>query len=391
MNKKITSLSLAGVMLLSTASPVLAATEEKEVKEPSKVEQLVKKGEEELSKSEEAKKEMPSEETLKALKSEIAKEKEVRESEAYKKAEDKVQSNYENAVAAAKSIVDDKDTSKEQVDNALKALNEACEKLGKKEEAKDVKIEVKDVKATTQKVKLDGKDVVIYGYNIDGYNYFKLRDLAAVLKDTKAKFGVEYKDDVVTLTKGADYKVAESDQKEVKADSKGSVTNDKVLVGDKELTATAYKVDDSNYYKLRDLGEALNFGVDFDKEANAVLLTSEKDTKEEKIAPKLEEVKESLKSEIAKEKEVRESDEYKKADVKVQTNYENAIAAAKSIVDDKEAKPEQVENALKALVEAKEKRGLKADAKVEEKTDKKEVKEDKKDEVKEDKDAKEAK
>ena len=56
MNKKITSLSLAGVMLLSTASPVLAATEEKEVKEPSKVEQLVKKGEEELSKSEEAKK-----------------------------------------------------------------------------------------------------------------------------------------------------------------------------------------------------------------------------------------------------------------------------------------------------------------------------------------------
>ena len=285
MNKKITSLSLAGVMLLSTASPVLAATEEKEVKEPSKVEQLVKKGEEELSKSEEAKKEMPSEETLKALKSEIAKEKEVRESEAYKKAEDKVQSNYENAVAAAKSIVDDKDASKEQVDNALKALNEACEKFGKKEEAKDVKIEVKDVKATTQKVKLDGKDVVIYGYNIDGYNYFKLRDLAAVLKDTKAKFGVEYKDDVVTLTKGADYKVAESDQKEVKADSKGSVTNDKVLVGDKELTATAYKVDDSNYYKLRDLGEALDFGVDFDKEANAVLLTSEKDTKEEKSTP----------------------------------------------------------------------------------------------------------
>ena len=45
MNKKLTSLSLAGVMLLSTASPVFAATEaamKDAAKEPSKVEQLAK-------------------------------------------------------------------------------------------------------------------------------------------------------------------------------------------------------------------------------------------------------------------------------------------------------------------------------------------------------------
>ena len=43
MNKKITTLSLAGVMLLSSASPVFAATEAKtEVKEPTKAEQMVK-------------------------------------------------------------------------------------------------------------------------------------------------------------------------------------------------------------------------------------------------------------------------------------------------------------------------------------------------------------
>ena len=48
MNKKLTSLSLAGVMLLSTASPVFAATEAamKEAKEPNKMEQLVKDGKE---------------------------------------------------------------------------------------------------------------------------------------------------------------------------------------------------------------------------------------------------------------------------------------------------------------------------------------------------------
>lgn len=401
MNKKLTSLSLAGVMLLSTASPVFAAAENamKEAKEPTKMEQLVKDGKEKMTEAKE--KVAPKlEEVKEALNKEIAKEKAVRESKNLKEAKDDVITNYENAIAAAKSIANDKEAKPEQFENALKALVEAHEKLGFKADAKvEEKKEVKtvDVKATTQKVKLDGKDVVIYGYNIDGYNYFKLRDLAAVLKDSKAKFGVEYKDALVTLTKGADYKVAETDQKEVKAMSKGMLTNDKVMVGDKALTATAYKVDDSNYYKLRDLGEALGFGVDFDKATNTVLLMSEKEAaKEEKVAPKLEELKEAVKKELVNEKEVRESEAYKKADDKVKSNFENAVAAAKSLLADEKATAEQFTNELKALVEAKEQLGFKADVKVEEKKEAKEAKKEMEKDVKEakkemKKDVKEAK
>lgn len=414
MNKKLTSLSLAGVMLLSTASPVFAAAENamKETKEPSKVEQLAKdakeagkevakdakekmteakdKAEEKMTEAKE--KVAPKlEEVKEALNKEIAKEKAVRESKNLKEAKDDVITNYENAIAAAKSIANDKEAKPEQFENALKALVEAHEKLGFKADAKvEEKKEVKtvDVKATTQKVKLDGKDVVIYGYNIDGYNYFKLRDLAAVLKDSKAKFGVEYKDALVTLTKGADYKVAETDQKEVKAMSKGMLTNDKVMVGDKALTATAYKVDDSNYYKLRDLGKELGFGVGYDEATKSVLLTSvvnKEEVKEEKVAPKLKELKEAVKKELVNEKEVRESEAYKKADDKVKSNFENAVAAAKSLLADEKATAEQFTNELKALVEAKEQLGFKADVKVEEK---KEVKEAKKEMEKDVKDAK---
>ena len=361
MNKKLTSLSLAGVMLLSTASPVLAATEEKaEVKAPTKIEEALKKGEEVVKDGKEAGKE--------------------------------VVKDAKEAMTDAKEKVEEK--GKEAVKEIDKEAKEKFEKehpgqkyIGGADGPTQIytKTESKDVKATTQKVKLDGKDVVIYGYNIDGYNYFKLRDLAAVLKDTKAKFGVEYKDAMVTLTKGADYKVAETDQKEVKAESKGMLTNDKVMVGDKALTATAYKVDDSNYYKLRDLGEALGFGVDFDKATNTVLLMSEKEAaKEEKVAPKLEELKEAVKKELVNEKEVRESEAYKKADDKVKSNFENAVAAAKSLLDDEKATAEQFENELKALVEAKEQLGFKADVKVEEKKEEvKEVKDEKKDDKKE--------
>lgn len=353
MNKKITSLSLAGVMLLSTASPVLAATEEKtEVKAPTKIEEALKKGEEVVKDGKEAGKE-------------IAKD----AKEAMTETKEKAEVKGKEAVKEVKKVEKD-----------VKEVKE--------------KIEAKDVKASSQKVKLNGKDVVIYGYIIDNYNYFKLRDVAAVLKDTEAKFGVEYKDAVATLTKGADYKVADTDQKEVKKVSKGILTNDKVMVGDKALTATAYKIDNSNYYKLRDLGEALGFGVDFDKATNTVLLTSkEAEVKEEKVAPKLEELKEAVKKEVVNEKEVLKSEEYKKSDVKVQANYDNAIAAAKSLLADEKATQEQFENELKALVEAKEKLGLKAEAKVEEKKDekkedKKEVKDEKKDDKKEVKETK---
>ena len=338
MNKKLTSLSLAGVMLLSTASPVFAEAKEAMTKEPSKVEQLAKDAKEAG--------------------------KEVKE-----KAEEK--------------MTEAKDKAEEKIAEVKKDAKEVKEEV--KKEVKEVK--TVDVKATTQKVKLDGKDVVIYGYNIDGYNYFKLRDLAAVLKDSKAKFGVEYKDALVTLTKGADYKVAETDQKEVKAMSKGMLTNDKVMVGDKALTATAYKVDDSNYYKLRDLGKELGFGVGYDEATKSVLLTSvvNKEVKEEKVAPKLEELKEAVKKELVNEKEVRESEAYKKADDKVKSNFENAVAAAKSLLADEKATAEQFTNELKALVEAKEQLGFKADVKVEEK---KEAKEAKKEMEKDVKDAK---
>ena len=364
MNKKITSLSLAGVMLLSTASPVLAATEgNAEVKAPTKMEEVLKKGEEVVKKGEEAGKEAVKD--AKEAGKEIAKDAKEAMTDAKEKAEVK---------------------GKETVKEAKKDLKEVKEK-----------VEAKDVKASSQKVKLNGKDVVIYGYIIDNYNYFKLRDVAAVLKDTEAKFGVEYKDAVATLTKGADYKVADTDQKEVKKVSKGILTNDKVMVGDKALTATAYKIDNSNYYKLRDLGEALGFGVDFDKATNTVLLTSkEAEVKEEKVAPKLEELKEAVKKELVNEKEVRESEAYKKADDKVKSNFENAVAAAKSLLADEKATQEQFENELKALVEAKEKLGFKADVKVEEKKDEKkddkkgvkEVKDEKKDDKKEVKETK---
>ena len=49
-----------------------------------------------------------------------------------------------------------------------------------------------DVSLSTHALEIDGKPVKAAAYNVDGYNYFRLRDLAVLLKDTDSRFAVEW-------------------------------------------------------------------------------------------------------------------------------------------------------------------------------------------------------
>ena len=248
-----------------------------------------------------------------------------------------VKENSEEATEKAKEITEKAgEEVKETAEKVEEKAKEVAEKV--KEDAKEVKEEVKEeikkeeemkVKVSPQKVTLDGKEVKISGYNIKDENYFKLRDVAAVLKDTDAKFAVDYKEadkdakGQVVLTPGKEYEVLDTDLKEVKAESVAIGTNDEVKVVDKDLEAKAYKIDGNNYYRLRDIAKTLNFGVDYDKETNTVVLTSKVEEAKEEVKKETEKVeKAEEKVEEAKEKvedkkeEVKEKVEEKKEEVK---------------------------------------------------------------------------
>lgn len=102
-------------------------------------------------------------------------------------------------------------------------------------------------------------------------NYIKLRDVAYVLKDTPAKFSVDYDNatGMISLTTGRDYTIAgmelmspfDSDQPY----RNGSGT---VMVNGKPVHLDAIVLTDKQgggytYFKLRDLGDALGFQVDW--------------------------------------------------------------------------------------------------------------------------------
>lgn len=127
-------------------------------------------------------------------------------------------------------------------------------------------------------IKIDSLDVNVPAYVIEGENYFKIRDLAYALKDTKAKFKVDYDSEIgaVVVEPGEDYEPMDGDMEPIKnPKSVGVRSNDKLVINGEKAKIKAYKIEGFNYFRLRDLGDIIGFGVDYDFENNKVVISSE--------------------------------------------------------------------------------------------------------------------
>ena len=126
---------------------------------------------------------------------------------------------------------------------------------------------------------MNGEQVAFDAYNIDGSNYFKLRDLAYALNGSEKQFDVVWNAsaNAISLTSGKSYTAAGGEL----APGSGAVqealpTTSALLLDGADLALEAYNINGNNYFKLRDLGSALNFGVDWDGAANTVVIDTAK-------------------------------------------------------------------------------------------------------------------
>ena len=121
-------------------------------------------------------------------------------------------------------------------------------------------------------------------YKIGGSNYFKLRDLAMLLNGSGRQFSVGYDDAsrTVSLTTGEPYAAVGGELSGTAAERcSATVSNDVILIDGKPVTLTVYKIDGANYFKLRDLGRALDFHVGYDDETKIVYISGARGYKEE--------------------------------------------------------------------------------------------------------------
>jgi|GEM_PF-3321556 len=130
---------------------------------------------------------------------------------------------------------------------------------------------------SNQPVALDGKVVEIAHYNVDGNNYFKLRDLACILNGSAWQYNVGYDSAsrTVTITTAQGYTPLDTDMV-VGEDASDTcvLSNQQVLVNGKAVSILAYNIGGDNYVQLRDLAAYVGYGVDYDSSTRTVLITT---------------------------------------------------------------------------------------------------------------------
>ena len=130
-----------------------------------------------------------------------------------------------------------------------------------------------------QTVLVNGDVVAFDAYNINGYNHFKLRDLAYILSGTQKQFEVSWdeKNNAISLTSNEPYTVVGGEMSAKGSENKtANPTTSAVYLDGKKINLTAYNIDGYNYFKLRDIGQAFDFGVDWDKATNTVVIDTSK-------------------------------------------------------------------------------------------------------------------
>lgn len=147
----------------------------------------------------------------------------------------------------------------------------------------DVETEASDGRQTAigrsnNSIDIDGKYSQVASYNIGGNNYFRLRDLATILAGTDAEFDVGY-DDVERLITIKSETPLSGTPSLIQLDSNDiAVPNDMtVMVDDLYVAPTAYNINGFTYFKLRDLGQILGFGVAWDEASKSMVITTEGD------------------------------------------------------------------------------------------------------------------
>ena len=132
---------------------------------------------------------------------------------------------------------------------------------------------------SAQNLTVDGKAVACDKYNIDGSNYFKLRDLAALLNGTGSQFNVDWDSAkrVVTVTTHSAYTTRSGHELELGEDLSATAQRSPqtILIDGKERSdLMAYLIGGSNFFQLRQLGNALGFDVDYIKASNTSTIAS---------------------------------------------------------------------------------------------------------------------
>lgn len=129
-------------------------------------------------------------------------------------------------------------------------------------------------------ITVDGKAYDISGYTVNNSNYYKIRDIAMLLRSTSKRFNVgwDQKLSAIAVETGAKYQIVGG---ELEGGESISSTNDiqessaPVYVDGRQVDITCYNINGYSYFKIRDIADMVGFGVGFNGATQTVEITTE--------------------------------------------------------------------------------------------------------------------
>jgi len=134
-------------------------------------------------------------------------------------------------------------------------------------------------KPSACKVLVNGESINFEAYNINSNTFLKLRDIAEVLKNTEKTFNIKWNTDTkgIDLLAGIKYESVGGElESNINAIEYNSLANNSVLSLDgTSFKSTAYTIHQNNFFKLRDLGQLLDFSVEWNATEKSIeIITS---------------------------------------------------------------------------------------------------------------------
>lgn len=124
-------------------------------------------------------------------------------------------------------------------------------------------------------IDVNGKSINLSGYNINGNNYYKIRDIAYLLNGTKSNFSVDWdsENDIIVIKTKTPYTPLGNENNLIDKNKRAvDIKREKAMLNNKSIELRAYKIDGSNYFTIREVAEIVGFKVDWDDKERRIMI-----------------------------------------------------------------------------------------------------------------------
>lgn len=130
---------------------------------------------------------------------------------------------------------------------------------------------------TDAQLSVNGNVYDLLGYNVNNSNYYKIRDIAMLLRTSSARFNVEWDANLngISILTGMKYEVVGGElENKTYSTLEISETSSPIYIDGDLSNIKAYTINGSTYFKIRDIADATGFNVDWDSNSQTIVITT---------------------------------------------------------------------------------------------------------------------